>query len=470
MGAIRATAAAVLILFTAVAAVGECVTTARLISTRSSDPNLVAGPVAWSGSVLGVAKTQEDAPTAVWFAAYDEALQTLVPDRLVANDARDIIGMEWTGTEFGIFYRTNNQRLLLQRVSMTGIPIGGPIGITPARTVYAGDEIDVDWSPALDAYVVARDISQGQHAGLWATFVSRDGTHRADRKLPVFASAQSNLSLSVTDAGIVGLFFQNISGGISFARLTETATPVSNTITSTAGNFIETAAQGNRFIVVHSVADGSTTKIHWLAVDTSHQIVKSDGLLLEGSGADVWPLALIATEDEIALAYVDAENRAEPLDKEYRLRRFTIGGTTITDTYFAAADIGSAQRSESKYDFVWTGSSYLQAAFRSAPDRLNSHLLRYCPLRVEIGTDVAYGRPGQPIVFTAFPDGGAPSYSYEWTFGDATRIFRTQSVSRTYEEVGTYTALLTVTDSSGATVTTEYTINVVNVRRRAVRR
>ncbi|MGZ5433073.1 MAG: hypothetical protein ACXWH7_09105, partial [Thermoanaerobaculia bacterium] len=98
MGAIRATAAAVLILFTAVAAIGDCVTTTRLISTRQSQPNLVNGPVAWSGSVLGVAKTQEGVATAVWFAGYSEDLQTLVGDRLIANDSRDIVALEWTGT------------------------------------------------------------------------------------------------------------------------------------------------------------------------------------------------------------------------------------------------------------------------------------------------------------------------------------------------------------------------------------
>jgi hypothetical protein len=468
MGAIRATAAAVLILFTAVAAIGDCVTTARLISTRQTQPNLVSGPVAWSGSVLGVAKTQEGVATAVWFAVYDEALQMLVPDRLVANDSRDIISLEWTGTEFGLFYRTNNQRLHLQRISMMGEPIGTPIAITPSRTGYAGDEIDVEWSPVLDAYVVARSISQGQK-GLWATFVSRDGTHRTDRKLPVFAAAQANLSLSVTDAGMVGIFFVNSSGGISFARMTETALPVSITVTPAAGNSIETAAQGNRFIVTHSVANGGKTEIHWLVVDTSHQIVRPDGLLLEGLGDDVWPLALIANDEELALAYIDAEDRDEPFDKMYRLRRFTMDGTTLTDTNFAAADVGVATRSESVYDFAWTGRSYLQAAFRSSPDRLNSHLLRYCPLRVNVDTDVAYGRPEQPIVFTAVPDGGVPGYSYVWTFDDTVRVFVTQSVARTYEAIGSHTATLTVTDSTGATRTTAHTINVVNVKRRSAR-
>lgn len=470
MGAIRATAAAVLILFTAAAAAGQCVTTSRLIGTKSSEPNLVAGPVAWTGSLLGVAKRQSDVPTALWFAAYDEALETVVPDRQVANDLREIVALEWTGTEFGLFYRTVNQRMHLQRLSLMGDPIGGPIPITPGRTVYPSDEIDIEWSAAADAYVIARNVSQGQSKGMWVTYVSRDGVHRTDRRLPVFVSSKPNLALAVTDAGVAGLVFQNQSGGLSLVRMTETATPISNSVTATAGNYIEIAAHGNRFVIVHNVEDSGRTRIHWLVVDTSFQIVRPDALLLEGSGDDVYPMALVSSGEELALAYVDAEEREDPLNRQYRLRRFTLSGTTITDTPFAAAEFSSATRSESVYDFVWTGSSYLQAAFRSAPDRLNSHVLRYCPLRATISTDVAAGRPGEPVVFTANPAGGVPSYSYAWTFGDPTRIFRTQSVTRTYDEVGSYTATLTVTDTAGATYTTTYTIDVITVRRRAVRR
>ena len=468
MGAFRATAAAVLNLVTAVAAFGECLTTAKLISTRSSVPNLVSGPVAWSGSVLGVAKTQDGAPNAAWFAVYDESLNPLAADRLVASNASEITGLEWTGSEFGLFYRTNNQRLHLQRLSMMGEPIGAPIPITASRTVYQGDEIEVEWSPVLDAYVVARIISQGQHKGGWVTIVTRDGTHRTDRQLPVFAAAQSNMSLSVTETGVIGMFFINLNGTLSFARFTENGNPQVNAVSQTPGDFIETAAFDNLFVVTHSVANGTKTEIRWLVVDTSHQIVKPDGLLLQGTGDDAWPLALVATDEELALAYIDAEDREDPLEKVYRLRRFTIDGTTITDTRFAAADIGSA-RAESDYDFVWTGEAYLQAAFRQSAERLNSYLLSFCPLQAEIVTDVAFGRPGQPVTFTAIPQGGVPSYSYAWTFGDPARIFRTQSVARTYAEVGTYTATLTVTDTAGATITKTYTIEVVNVRRRATR-
>ena len=470
MGAIRATVAAVLVLFTAVAANAECVTTARLIATGSSDPILLAGPVAWSGSVLGVAKTQEGVSAAIWFAVYDEDLQTVVGDRLVASDSREIVGLAWNGTEFGLFYRTNNQRLHLQRLTMMGDPIGGPIAITSNRTVYPSDEIDIEWSPVLDAYVVGRFITQGESKGIWVTYVGRDGTHRTDRRLPVFIASTSPLSVSVTDSGVVGLFYVSQAGSLTMARVaTETSTPISNAISQTPGTFIQTAAQGGTFIVTHSVENGEKTEIRWLIVDTSHQILRPDGLLLEGSGDDAWPLALIATEDELALAYIDADNRDDPFDKLYRLRRFTLNGTTITDTNFAAAEFGAATRSESSYPFVWTGTSYLQAGFRRAPDRLNSHLMRYCPLRVSIETNVAYGRPSQPVVFTAVPEGGVPGYSYAWTFGDPTRVFRTQSVARTYEDVGTYTANLTVTDSSGARYTTTYTINIVNVKRRSAR-
>jgi hypothetical protein len=474
MGAIRTAAAVLVMIMAATAAVADCVTEARLIGTRSAVPLLVAGPAAWSGSVLAVAKSQEGSASAIWLSVYDENFNPLAADRLVAMDAREITSLLWTGTEFGLFYRTDNQRLHLQRFSMLGQSIGTPIAITANRTVYVGDEIDIAWSGALDAYVVARVISQGSAKGVYVTLVNRDGTQRSDRQLPVFAASQSNLSIAVTNTGVIGLFFVNLNGTLAYARVNATGTPEVRAITSLAGDFIEATAQDNKFIVTRSVADGSRTVIRWFVVDTSHQVIRPDAVLLEGIGADAWPLSLLATADEIALAYVDSEDRNDTLDNVYRLRRFTVDGTLISDTRFAAADVSSS-RAESTYDFVWTGEAYVGTAVRRSSERLNSYLLRFCPLRVTVTTNVMEGRPGQPVTFTATPEGGVPGYSYAWTFGDATRVFRTQSVSRTYDEVGTYTATLTVTDTSGASTTTTYTINVAippeppKPRRRATR-
>src|ERR1044071_7303631 len=108
MAAIRATAAALMMFLAAAAAAQDCVSDARVIGTRGAVPELVAGPSAWNGTALAVAKTDENAPNAVWVALYSEALEPLVGDRLVVNDAAsgDIVAFLWNGFEFNLWYRS----------------------------------------------------------------------------------------------------------------------------------------------------------------------------------------------------------------------------------------------------------------------------------------------------------------------------------------------------------------------------
>jgi PKD repeat protein len=52
--------------------------------------------------------------------------------------------------------------------------------------------------------------------------------------------------------------------------------------------------------------------------------------------------------------------------------------------------------------------------------------------------------------FEANADGGAPPYTYHWDFGDGQEA-NVQNTRHTYDNPGTYTATLTVTDSAGQT-------------------
>ena len=56
------------------------------------------------------------------------------------------------------------------------------------------------------------------------------------------------------------------------------------------------------------------------------------------------------------------------------------------------------------------------------------------------------------------PDGSITSYS--WNFGDGTAPVVSASTSHVYQNAGTYTAILTVTDNRGATGTAPVTITV----------
>lgn len=470
MGAIRSTAVVMLILISAAASAAECVTGVRVLSTSASVPNLVAGPAAWSGSVLAVAKTQENAFGHAWVGIYGEGLEPLAADRFLVSDARSLSALEWSGTEFGLFYRTITQGLNLQRLTMQGTPIGAPVAITPGRPVFAGDVIEARWSSVHDAYVVAHFVSQSSARGLYITTVEEDGTQRSDRPVFVTVQQQSPLALDITDSGAVGLFFITVNDLLGLALVRgSTDTPVVRELGSGGAGELVVAARGEEFIVVRTALSGDRIVIRWLTVDTAHQVTKSDALLVAGSGDDAHPQALVVTDDEIALSYVDSPIRTESLDDTFRLRRFTITGALIGDTAFAPTDVG-ALRALSSYPFVWTGQSYISAAVRASSDRLNSYLIRYCPLRVEI---LAPRRVlvGETVTFTPSPSGGVPGYSYEWSFSHEARVERgtVTTVERTFTETGTYIATLVAIDANGIRTTTTFTFEVVKPRRRAVR-
>ncbi len=87
------------------------------------------------------------------------------------------------------------------------------------------------------------------------------------------------------------------------------------------------------------------------------------------------------------------------------------------------------------------------------------------PANVQIVSPPATAVAGQPVSFTAataFPTTpGAVIQSYSWTYGDG-GIDSGQRVSHVYSSPGTYTVILTVTDSTGASAQASTTITVTS--------
>lgn len=470
MGAIRATAVVILILLSAAMPAAECVTGARVISTGANVPNLVAGPVAWSGNVLAVAMTQEDAPNLGWVAVYGENIDTVAEDRFLVNDVRSLSALEWSGMEFGLFYRTTAQGLNLQRLTNLGVPIGAPVAITPSRNVSSGDRIEVRWSAAHHAYVVVRFVSQSSARGLYITMIEENGTQRSDRPVFVDVAVQSRVALAVTEAGAIGVFFTTSNDLLGLAIVRGSTDPpiVRELISGGAGDLVA-AARGDQFVVARSVLSADRTVLRWLVVNTAHDVTKADAFLVDGSGLDVHPRSLIVGDGELALAYIDSPFRESTLDDTYRLRRFTFTGELVSDTAYAPRDF-NATRAVSSFPHVWTGTSYITAAVREASGRSSSYLVRFCPLRVEILAPRVV-LVGETVTFTPLASGGDPGYSYAWKFSHQARVESgtVTTVERTFTETGTYTVTLTATDRSGVSTTTTFTFEVVRPRRRVVR-
>ena len=62
--------------------------------------------------------------------------------------------------------------------------------------------------------------------------------------------------------------------------------------------------------------------------------------------------------------------------------------------------------------------------------------------------------------FSATASGGTPPYKYSWNFGDGSAASTVQNPGHTYNAAGTYTATLTVTDSSSPAKTATATVSV----------
>ncbi|XQF93932.1 PKD domain-containing protein (plasmid) [Pseudoalteromonas espejiana] len=61
--------------------------------------------------------------------------------------------------------------------------------------------------------------------------------------------------------------------------------------------------------------------------------------------------------------------------------------------------------------------------------------------------------------------GGSANYNYSWDFGDSTQAVTSQNPSHTYQNPGTYSVTLVVTDSvSNEVLTNELTVTVQNAK------
>jgi PKD repeat protein len=85
-----------------------------------------------------------------------------------------------------------------------------------------------------------------------------------------------------------------------------------------------------------------------------------------------------------------------------------------------------------------------------------------------VGSPLAATASGNPtsgqvplnVAFTGIATGGTPSYSYSWKFGDGSATSALQNPSHTYNSAGTYTAVLTVTDSSAPAKTATSNVTI----------
>lgn len=462
-------AASVVALLTALAVQGDCVSSNELISIRATQPNRVAGPVAWTGTSLAIAKNEHSTAKPIWIGIYDQNGTLLRDVKVVDQAAAGAQALLWTGSDFGLFYEPVGQ-LRYQRIAADGTPIGGPVQVP--HLIFPDDEFDFAWDPTRQAHLILHRVTQGPEVGLWLTAIGRDGSVKLDRPLYSFLAEVALPRIAVASNGTVGIFFvHGTTPGTSFLRVDAQdrfVAPV--TIAPQTPLDVAVAARGNELGLARQVSvAGGKTEIHWMVVDTNAATVVSDRLLVAPSGVDVAPVALVAAPDEWALGYDDSALGFRSHSGEYRLHRFTQTGTTISNTVFAAERVRATLLT--RHPFVWNGSAYVSsvAKFVSPVEGSDSYLLRHCPLIGRPSADRTIVRLLETVTFSASASGGTPGYRHQWDFGDHAQVETAPTFQHRYDRLGTYTITLTTTDDAGGRSVATMTVQVVRGKNRAVR-
>ena len=454
--------AAVALFVTAGVARAQCVPAVRIVSQPSSFPNLIAGPVATTGTIVGVAKsdTTTGAP-AIFFATYDPNLNPLTADRQVAATTAKINALLWNGSEFALFYQQPDSTLVMQRLDTNGNSIGAPVPI--ANHAWGGeDEVDVVWSPSRNAYGVARTVTNGPDRGVWMTVVSRTGEVIADSQLTLFFNIPAVPRVAALPAGAFALTWIRTSGPLFLSIVPASGFGTTVSVSDRVVISAQVASDGNRILVIFSSTTSMGTELRSSQFDLSGNRITGDAPFLTGSGSDIFPLHLQWNPvlSEWALTYNDAQSGLNGFPGEIRLRRFRSLSDVASDTLLSPDPVRG--RLNAPYPITFMNGAYYATISRllSRVEGSESYLLKICPFFVTARSDPSFQQPFTPVTLIASGSGGTPPYRFEWNFGD-NGIATGAVVQHLYSVPGTYTVTLTGTDAAGAVsiTTTQVTIS-----------
>jgi hypothetical protein len=472
MRQIKLAAAAVLILFAGVvSASAQCVGATRDITGRF--PSLEAGPIAWTGEVLGIAGIQLSTG-AIWISVADEHGNLLADRlRLLETEGGTLIDLVASDDEFALFFLDEERRLLMRRIETDGEAVGlRATEVVGDLVLHADDRAVVQYSAALDAYVVARSVTTTTPRELWLTILNTDGTPRSNVRLVTDVAVDSLLRLAITDEGVIGVFYEEQT--TNNIRLVRVEAGVRQNVATVWGpvedDDLVVTAHAGQFVMIRSMHEFESSFFLWKIVSTYGDVTRPENLLLFGTGEEVRGVSLISTGTELALSFLDAPAGFELQMPRYRLFRFSPTGDEISNTYFAAVNEG-IRRAITEYDFIWTGTAYVSPAVLETGDIDESYLVRYCPLFAgALGPRTA--TRGETITFTGHATGGAPPYDYEWRISGGDPVTG-PTVDVMYTQLGRFPVEVTVRDSSGAEATERFFVDVVDVtrpKRRSVRK
>lgn len=451
----------------------DCGSSVRQLSDFFTAPNRAAGAIAWTGTLLGMARNETSPPRPIYFAGFDDNLNQVIGDKLVAPSSRDgAFRLFWNGSGFGLFYFEPGGQLMFLRLSAAGDPIGfaSPVG-QPAT--FPDQEADVTFDPTRSAYVAVHTITQGASVGFWVTIIGIDGTTLSDDRLAFEISAPSEPRVAVAGDGTIGILRHQREAGdaLRFSVLDASRAVSAFVDLSSNARTPVLASNSTGFAAVWQSVIAGGTELRWARVDTRARTILPETRLVSGRGTDVAPVSLIWNPNgsEWALSYLDSPLGFSEFPGDFRLRRFTTAGALISDTVFSSDP--SRIAIGGRYPFVWTGASYITTAERFVPNQGSISLLeKHCTLVATATASRLSAAASTPVTFTASASGGTAPYSYTWDFGDLSDKRTDETVQHAYTRPGTYTVTLTAADAAGATSVSTVVVTVYFPKRRPVGR
>lgn len=478
-GRMRIALAVTLIAFAVSAAAADCNSNYILTSQAGIQPNRPAGPVAWNGTSLAVARVIPNTP--ITLSTYDANLNLLTPERIVTTSSYDhSVRFISDGNKFALVFFTPSGTIAFQELGPDGSPLGPERRIAGAHGVFNGQELDATYNAALDLWEILYTVPVGADFGVWlTTFHSKTTGPATDTRLQLFlttgllalpriaAAANGNIAISWyrPNNEINSYFVTFYDPSLSVINTTLGPTNVSAPLLTSSGS--------NGFALVYQAPVSGGTELRWERFNVSGGVIGADARLLIGSGIDVLPIALIwnAQLNEWAVVYIDASIGLQTFPGDYRIRRLTLTGGVISDTLFTPDALHSTI--DGHYNAVTSGAAYFGSIdrFVSVEQGWDSYVVKHCPLDASLKAENPTPVPRQPFTFSASASGGVAPYTYTWDFGDLTEQRHEQVFKHGYERTGTYTVTLTVTDSLGDKAVRTTTVTVVDtVRRRTTKR
>lgn len=454
----------------------DCTPLLRPVSLPSVFPSHAAGPIAWNGSILGVAKVDTGLAHSLWFAEYDSDLNQITPDVEVASDTLNgIIALTWNGSEFAEFYQLPSQQLVFQRISAGGQVVGAPIAVATNHTNSQNQAIDVVWDASRKTYDVVHTIPIGFDASLWMTAVQPDGTIAADVPITFFFATTPTPRIAASSGSIGIVWIYDDRSGTGERLFSAVVDPTNHVLglqqISATGHAPVIAASSTGFLVIYEgPGSGGKPELRSTQLSLAGAVTKSDATFLKPAGVDIATRSLIwnPTLAEWALVYSDTNIGFDFGPGDTRIRRFKIPATLPpSDTFFAPDSLHRDYLAN--YPLAWTGVSYIGSISRniSPSDGSDTALVRLCPL-IASASGPALVATGTVVTFRGTTSGGTPDFKFAWDFGDLDTAVG-QVVTHRYPHPGTYTVTLTVTDGTGAISVTTLTIRVVVPRERVAR-